>query len=169
MSTPRTRGRSRRLATGPAARAPDGVELFLSLTTNTETDMADTGTRMGLQLRSTVKKEGIVEISLAKVATPEPKPEEVIVRIGASPINPSDQGLLFGGADIATAKVSGPADSPVVTASISPAMMRSLAGRLDQALPVGNEAAGVVVQAGSSPAAQALMGKTVAILGGAMY
>ena len=131
--------------------------------------MADTGTRMGLQIRSTVKKEGIVEISLARVATAEPKPDEVIVRVDASPINPSDQGLLFAGADIGTAKVSGPADSPVVTASISPAVMRSLAGRLEQSLPVGNEGAGVVVEAGSSPAAQALMGKTVAILGGAMY
>jgi len=131
--------------------------------------MADASTRMGLQLRSTVKKEGIVEISLAKVPTPEPKAEEVVVRIGASPINPSDQGLLFGGADMSTAKASGTADDPVVTASISPAVLKALAGRLEQLLPVGNEAAGVVVQAGSSPAAQALMGKTVAILGGAMY
>ena len=131
--------------------------------------MADASTRMGLQLRSTVKKEGIVEISLAKVPTPEPKAEEVVVRIGASPINPSDQGLLFGGADMSTAKASGTADDPVVTASISPAVLKALAGRLEQSLPVGNEAAGVVVQAGSSPAAQALMGNTVAILGGAMY
>jgi NADPH:quinone reductase len=124
---------------------------------------------MGLQIRSTVKKEGRVEISLVDVATPEPKPEEVIVRIDASPINPSDQGLLFGGADLSTAKASGTADNPVVTASISPAVMKTIAGRIEQSLPVGNEAAGVVVQAGASPAAQALMGKTVAILGGAMY
>ncbi|HZN52464.1 MAG TPA: zinc-binding dehydrogenase [Methylomirabilota bacterium] len=124
---------------------------------------------MGLQLRSTVKKEGIVEITLARVPTPEPKPEEVVVRIDASPINPSDQGLLFGGADLTTVKASGTADNPVVTASISPAALKALAGRLEQSLPVGNEAAGVVVQAGASPAAQALMGKTVAILGGAMY
>jgi NADPH2:quinone reductase len=116
-----------------------------------------------------VKKEGIVEISIVDVPTPEPKPEEVIVRIDASPINPSDQGLLFAGADLTTAKASGPAENPVVTASLSPAVMRAVAGRLGQSLPVGNEAAGVVVQAGSSPAAQALMGKTVAILGGAMY
>jgi NADPH:quinone reductase len=126
-------------------------------------------TSMGLQLRSTVKKEGIVEITLARVPTPEPKPEEVVVRIDASPINPSDQGLLFGGADLTTVKASGTADNPVVTASISPAALKALAGRLEQSLPVGNEAAGVVVQAGASPAAQALMGKTVAILGGAMY
>src|SRR6267142_2743717 len=123
----------------------------------------------GLQLRSTVKKDGTLELTLVSVATPEPKPEEVIVRIDASPINPSDQGLLFGGADMTTAKASGTADNPAVTANISPAVMKAMAGRLDQALPVGNEGAGVVVQAGASPAAQALMGRTVAILGGAMY
>jgi NADPH:quinone reductase len=131
--------------------------------------MADAGTRMGLQIRSTVKKEGIVEVSLANVPTPEPKPDEVVVRIDASPINPSDQGLLFGGGDMSTAKASGTADTPVVTASIPPTVMKALAGRLEQPLPVGNEGAGVVVQAGASAAAQALMGKTVAILGGAMY
>src|ERR1700756_184129 len=107
----------------------------------------------GLQLRSTVKKDGILELALVSVATPEPKPEEVIVRIDASPINPSDQGLLFGGADMSTAKASGTPDSPVVTANISPAVMRGWGGRLDQSLPVGNEGAGVVVQAGASPAA----------------
>jgi NADPH:quinone reductase len=124
---------------------------------------------MGLQLRSTVKKDGTLELSLARVATPEPKPEEVVVRVEASPINPSDQGLLFGGADLSTTKVSGTADSPVLTASIAPTAMKAMAGRLDQSLPVGNEGAGVVVQAGAAPAAQALLGKTVAILGGAMY
>jgi NADPH:quinone reductase len=123
----------------------------------------------GLQLRSTVKKDGTLELSLARVPIPEPKPEEVVVRVEASPINPSDQGLLFGGADMSTAKSSGPADNPVVTASIPPAAMKAMSGRVDQSLPVGNEGAGVVVQAGASPAAQALLGKTVAILGGAMY
>ena len=129
--------------------------------------MANPGT--GLQLRSTVKKDGTLELTLVSVPTPEPKPEEVIVRVDASPINPSDQGLLFAGADMSTAKASGTADQPVVTASLSPAVLKAMAGRLDQSLPVGNEGAGVVVQAGASPAAQALLGKTVAILGGAMY
>jgi NADPH2:quinone reductase len=129
--------------------------------------MANTST--GLQLRSTVKKDGILEISLVSLPTPEPKPEEVIVRVDASPLNPSDQGLLFGGADLNTAKASGTPDRPVVTATVPPAALKAVAGRLDQSLPVGNEGAGVVVQAGSSPAAQALMGKTVAILGGSMY
>ena len=129
--------------------------------------MSDPST--GLQLRSTVKTGGTLELSLASVPVPEPKPEEVIVRVEASPINPSDQGLLFAGADMSTAKAAGTPDRPVVTASLSPAVMKAMAGRLDQPLPVGNEGAGVVVRAGASPAAQALMGKTVAILGGAMY
>ena len=129
--------------------------------------MADA--RSGLQIRSTVKKDGVVEVSIVDAPTPEPKPEEVIVRIDAAPINPSDQGLLFAGADVSTARASGTVDHPVVTASISPAVMKALGGRLEQSLPVGNEGAGIVIQAGSSPAAQALMGKTVAILGGAMY
>src|SRR5262250_795609 len=129
--------------------------------------MANTST--GLQLRSTVKKDGILEICLVSVPTPEPKPEEVIVRVDASPINPSDQGLLFGGADLSTAKASGTPDRPVVTATVPPAALNAVGGRLDQSLPVGNEGAGVVVRAGTTPAAQALMGKTVAILGGSMY
>jgi NADPH2:quinone reductase len=123
----------------------------------------------GLQLRSLVKKEGILELSLVSVPVPEPRPEEVVVRVEASPINPSDQGLLFGGADLSTARASGTAGSPVVTATVPPAALKGLAGRLDQSMVVGNEAAGVVVRAGSAPAAQALLGKTVAMVGGGMY
>ena len=123
----------------------------------------------GLQLRSTVKSDGTLELSLVVVPTPDPKPEEVIVRMDASPINPSDQGLLFAGADLSTATASGTPDRPVVTARIPPLALKGLAGRLDKPMPVGNEGAGVVVRAGASPAAQALLGKTVAILGGSMY
>jgi len=128
-----------------------------------------TDSRTGLQLRSTVKKDGLLELSLAEVPIAEPKADEVLVRVEASPINPSDLGLLFGGADMTTAKASGTADRPIVTATIAPEMMRAVAGRVDQPMPVGNEGAGVVVGAGSSPAAQALVGKVVGILGGAMY
>jgi NADPH:quinone reductase len=124
---------------------------------------------VGLQLRSMVRKEGFLEVSLTRVPVPEPKPDEVVVRIDASPINPSDLGLMFGGADLSAAKASGTPDLPVVTVSLSPALMKAMAGRVDQSLPVGNEGAGVVVSAGSSDQAQALMGNTVAILGGAMY
>ncbi len=126
-------------------------------------------TTTGLQIRSTIKKEGVLELSLVSVPTPEPAADEVIVRIEATPMNPSDLGLLFGGADMTTARASGTADSPVVTASVSPAVMNAMAGRVGESMPVGNEGAGIVIEAGASPAAQALLGKTVAILGGAMY
>ncbi|MDB5965702.1 MAG: oxidase [Polaromonas sp.] len=123
----------------------------------------------GLQLQSLVKPEGELQISLVAVPTPTPAADEVVVRIEATPINPSDIGLLFGAADLRSVKLSGTAAEPVVTMQIPPAAMKSMAGRLGQPLPVGNEGAGVVVAAGSGAAAQALLGKTVALLGGAMY
>ena len=123
----------------------------------------------GLQLQSLVKPEGVLKISLVMVPTPLPAADEVVVRVEATPINPSDIGLLFGAGDITTAKLSGPGSHPVVSMQIAPAAMKGMAGRLGQSLPVGNEGAGVVVAAGSAAAAQALLGKTVAILGGAMY
>jgi len=125
--------------------------------------------KTGLQLRSLIKKSGELELSLAEVAKPEPDADEVVVRVEASPINPSDLGLLVGAADMSTAKASGTRDSPVITAKVPEAAMSAMAGRLDESMPVGNEGAGVVVKTGSSDAAKALMGKTVAMLGGAMY
>ncbi len=129
--------------------------------------MSDANT--GLQLQSTVKGDGTLELSLAEVETPQPEPNEVVVRVEAAPINPSDLGLLFGLADMSAAQVSGSADRPVVTARVPGGLMKNLAGRIDEPMPVGNEGAGVVIGAGSSAEAQALMGKTVAVLGGAMY
>jgi NADPH2:quinone reductase len=123
----------------------------------------------GRQIRSTVKAEGLLELSLATTDTADPGADEVVVRVEAAPLNPSDLGLLFGPADMTRAKASGTADDPVVTAPIPESLMRGVAARLDQSLPVGNEGAGVVVAAGASEAAQALMGKTVGLIGGAMY
>jgi NADPH2:quinone reductase len=122
-----------------------------------------------MQLRSLIKKSGELEISLAELPVDEPKPDEVVVRMEASPLNPSDLGLLFGAADMSSAKQSGTAANPVVTAKVPDHLMRAMAGRIDQSMPVGNEGAGVVVQAGTTKEAQALLGKTVAVLGGAMY
>lgn len=127
--------------------------------------MADNTQFTGLQLRSTVKPEGILELSLEQVPTPSPKPEEVVVRVDASPINPSDLGLLLAAADLSTLKQVG----AVTTALIPPEVLRAMSARLGQSLPVGNEGAGVVVAAGNAPEAQALLGKTVAMIGGAMY
>ncbi len=125
--------------------------------------------KTGLQLRSLIKKNGELEISLVNVPIPEPSADEVVVRVEASPINPSDLGLLVGAADMTTAKASGTKDAPVITAKVPDAAMRAMAGRLDESMPVGNEGAGVVIKTGSSEAAKALMGKTVAMIGGAMY
>lgn len=132
-----------------------------------------TSTFDGLQLQSKVQANpqggGELVLSLANVTTPAPQDDEVVVRVQATPINPSDIGLLFGPADMGTAVYSGTATHPVVTARIPSAALKGMAGRMNEAMPVGNEGAGVVVAAGASAEAQALLGKTVALLGGAMY
>jgi NADPH2:quinone reductase len=125
--------------------------------------------RPSLELHSTVKKNGDMELSLATVTAPNPGPDEVLVRIDAAPINPSDLGLLLGAADWNSAKVSGTKSNPIVTAPMTPKVLQAMAARVDIPMPVGNEGAGLVIEAGKSDAAQALLGKTVAVLGGAMY
>jgi NADPH:quinone reductase-like Zn-dependent oxidoreductase len=125
--------------------------------------------KTGLQLRSLIRNSGELEISLANVPVPEPGPDEILVRVEATPINPSDLGLLVGAADMSTAKASGTRDAPVITAKVPEAAMTAMAGRLDESMPVGNEGAGVVIKTGSSDTARALMGKTVSMIGGAMY
>ena len=125
--------------------------------------------RTGLQLRSLVKPDGELEITLVDQTVPEPGPDEVVVRVEATPLNPSDLGLLFGAADLSTLKVGGSAARPVVTARVPERAMPAMAARVGHAMPVGNEGAGTVVGAGSSPEAQALVGRVVAVIGGAMY
>jgi NADPH:quinone reductase len=122
-----------------------------------------------LALRSLARADQTLELSLDTVPVAEPGPDEVLIRVEAAPLNPSDMGLLFGGADMAAAVAGGSAERPVVTAPIPEAAMRGLAGRVGTPLPVGNEGAGTVVAAGESPAAQALLGKVVAAAGGGMY
>ena len=121
----------------------------------------------GLELRSLVTGGGELQLSLAEVTLTPPGPDEVIVRVEASPINPSDLGLLLGPADLETMKAGGTADRPTLTATIPPQRMPAMAARLDQAMPVGNEGAGTIVQAGENAAH--LVGKKVGMIGGAMY
>ncbi len=121
----------------------------------------------GLQLRSLVRSSGELELSLRDVEVAEPDDDEVVIRIEATPINPSDLGLLLGPADLATAKTGGTADRPILTVSVPPRFMKAMQARLDQSLAVGNEGAGVVIEAGKS--VQTLLGQTVAAIGGAMY
>jgi NADPH:quinone reductase-like Zn-dependent oxidoreductase len=122
-----------------------------------------------LGLRSLVKQDGSLELSLAQVTVSPPKDDEVIVRVEATPINPSDLGLLLAGGDVSSAKASGTGRQTVVAAPIAPAVMRALSARIGKSMPVGLEGAGVVTNAGPSPEAQALLGKTVSIFVGGMY
>ena len=131
--------------------------------------MADGNRGLGLQLRSLIKSSGELEVSLARVPIPEPAADEILVRVEATPINPSDFGLLFGPADPSTIKISGAGDDAVLTAMVPPTLLRAVAGRFDQSLPVGNEGAGVVIEAGASAEAQRLLGKTVAAFPTGMY
>jgi NADPH:quinone reductase len=122
-----------------------------------------------LELRSLVTSQAMLELSLHEVPVPSPAGNEVLVRVEASPINPSDLGVLIAGADMSIATVAGTPEHPVVTAALGDGALQGLSARVDKPLPVGNEAAGTVVAAGSSPAAQSLIGKTVGIAGGGMY
>jgi hypothetical protein len=122
-----------------------------------------------LQIRSLVTTEATLELSLDTVEVPSPRDDQVLVRVEAAPINPSDLGLLFGAADMRGASFGGHPGPP---RRHRPDPRRRHAGHgrpVGQALPVGNEGAGVVVAAGSSDDAQALLGATVAVLGGSMY
>ena len=123
----------------------------------------------GLELRSLVRADGVLQLSLVRAPVPEPGPGEVVVEVRATPINPSDLGLLLGPADLSTAAGAGEGEHRTLTATVPPNAMRAMAGRVGEAMPVGNEGAGVVVRAGASPEAQAMLGRTVTMIGGAMY
>ena len=120
------------------------------------------------EIRSTVTSEGNVELSITKVPVPTPTDDEVLIEVHAAPISPSDLALLitFGG-DLANINISGSGEDTVASMKVHPAMMKSMKSRLDQAMPAGNEGAGVVVDAGSN--VKHLTGKTVGLAGGAMY
>jgi NADPH:quinone reductase-like Zn-dependent oxidoreductase len=120
-------------------------------------------------MRSLVTPQGELQLALHEVEVPPPAADEVLLQVEAAPINPSDIGLMFGTADLATLSVDGPPERPLVRARIPEAALKAMAGRVGQALPVGNEGAGRVVGAGGSSAAQALLGRRVAALGGGMY
>ncbi|MFK3872090.1 zinc-binding dehydrogenase [Pseudoalteromonas rhizosphaerae] len=126
-------------------------------------------TDKNIQLTSTISEDNKLTLALRNIDMPQPGADEVVIRIEATPLNPSDLGVLFSAADMSSAKQTGTEQSPVITADVPAQFMPSLKTRVGKATPVGNEGAGTVVAAGSSPAAQALMGKTVAVIGGGTY
>lgn len=123
----------------------------------------------GLRLQTLLKATGEIELSLVEMPVVAPAHDEVLVRVEAAPINPSDLGQLFAAADMDTLRQSGTAARPVVTASVPPAIVPALAARVNVPMGAGNEGAGVVIAAGASPAARALLGRTVATFAGEMY
>ena len=126
-------------------------------------------TDKNIQLVSTISDDNKLTLSLKDIEMPQPGADEVVVRIEAAPLNPSDFGVMFSAADMSTAVQSGTEQNPIVTADVSAKFMPALKTRVNKDTPVGNEGAGTVVAAGSSPAAQALMGKMVAVIGGGTY
>ena len=121
------------------------------------------------QLFTTVTEDHRLVLSVEPYEGPEPGPDEVVVQSEAAPINPSDLGLLVGPADLSTAKTGEFDGHPALIADVHPAWRKLVGGRAGKKLPAGNEGAGTVVAAGSSAGAQALVGRTVTVVGGAMY
>ena len=125
--------------------------------------------KKSIRLNSIVQSDGVLKAQLERIDRPSPGADEVVIEIQAAPINPSDLGAFFAGADLSSAKTSGTKELPILTAPMDEATLSAAKQRLDVPVPVGNEGAGLVVETGDSPAAQELMGKTVAALGGGMY
>jgi len=122
-----------------------------------------------LQMISTVSDAGELRLELVETPIPTPKENEVLIKIEATPINPSDQGVMFGMSDISAAKTSGTGKDAVLTVPVSEQGLRVMKARVGQALAVGNEGAGTVIATGSSDLAKSLSGKIVAVMGGSMY
>jgi NADPH2:quinone reductase len=123
----------------------------------------------GLELRSTVTDDSTVTLGLRRSDVTPPGEDEVLVQVEAAPINPSDLGMLFAMGDLANVTAGERDGLPAVSASISAAALAAQAGRLDKPMPVGNEGGGTVIAAGSSSAAQALLGRVVGFLSGNAY
>ena len=123
----------------------------------------------GRAIRTTVTSSGQLQLKLIEVPVDEPRASEVVIRIEATPINPSDLGLLLAGADLSSATAHDNGDLPGIVADIDEKVLATLKGRFDEEMAVGNEGAGTVIAAGEAPAAQALLGRTVSVAGGSMY
>tara|TARA_B100001109_G_scaffold53972_2_gene43439 strand:- start:7010 stop:8149 length:1140 start_codon:yes stop_codon:yes gene_type:complete len=120
------------------------------------------------QIRSKVTDDGNIELSIAKIEIPIPKDDEVLIEVHASPINPSDLGLLISfAADLSSISISGSGEETVTKIKINPALISAMKSRLNQSMPVGNEGAGIIIDAGAD--VKNLIGKTVGLAGGSMY
>ena len=120
-----------------------------------------------LQLTSTIKENATLEIGLTNIEVPVPGDNDVLIEVQATPINPSDLGTLIGAGDVSTIRVEGQGDATKLIMDVPQSVMWAMKPRIDKPMPIGNEGAGVVVDAGTN--AQHLVGKVVSAVGGGMY
>eukprot|EP00405_Crypthecodinium_cohnii_P016460 CAMPEP_0206451786 /NCGR_PEP_ID=MMETSP0324_2-20121206/19555_1 /ASSEMBLY_ACC=CAM_ASM_000836 /TAXON_ID=2866 /ORGANISM="Crypthecodinium cohnii, Strain Seligo" /LENGTH=372 /DNA_ID=CAMNT_0053921747 /DNA_START=80 /DNA_END=1198 /DNA_ORIENTATION=+ len=121
-------------------------------------------------LASSLRKDGsCIDFSCKRAKTPTiTHPSEVIVRMEATPINPSDLGVIFGQSSYNKAEQSAPntLSSPIDPKRLEFMRTTPYGTPRDQGDVIpGNEGSGYVVAAGSDPKAQALVGKLVAVFG----
>jgi NADPH2:quinone reductase len=128
-----------------------------------QVNKAITVTTISLEMRTKITSEARLELWLEETIVPRPAADELVVRVEAAPLNPSDIILLLGPVDPASLQAGGTPTRPTASANIPLERMSGLEARLDRALPAGNEGAGVVVDAGSD--ARMLVGRTVAARG----
>ena len=121
------------------------------------------------QMQSCVHENGTVECALVEITVPDPEPDQVVVAVDAAPINPSDLGLMFGAADLSSARAAERDGQPALILDVPPAAMRAMAPRVGHWMPVGNEGSGRVIGAGANAEAQELLGQRVGMFGGEMY
>ena len=131
--------------------------------------MTDALPQTSLQMKSRINADATLDIVMVESAVPAPGPGDVVVKMEAAPINPSDLGVMFSLADVSEASAGEENGHPKLSTAIPSFLLPRMAARVDKALTIGNEGAGTVVAAGASDAAQAMIGKTVAVFGGAMY
>ena len=109
----------------------------------------------GLQMLSKISKAGELELYLTEVDVPTPAKDQVVIRMEAAPINPSDMGPMFGPATITDGKETTVGGKPAFMAPVPEKRLGMVRSRLDMAVPVGNEGAGTVVAAGDDGASYA--------------
>ncbi|WP_341861698.1 zinc-binding dehydrogenase [Gymnodinialimonas sp. 57CJ19] len=122
-------------------------------------------TTTGKQLFTTLAADGTLTVAVEDVAFDAPTGNQVLVKMEAAPINPSDLAILVGGADVENAEYT----RGKFVARMPKAANAAAKARHGLKLPAGNEGAGTVVEAGDSDAAQALIGQRVSCVPGNAY
>lgn len=122
----------------------------------------------GRRLISEVRPDGDIELRIQQAPVPALQAGEVLVRVEAAPIHPSDLGMLLMAGDVTRAEAIGEGGDTRLRLPVPDAARAMMAARAGFAMTVGNEGAGVVVAAGDT-AGEALIGRNVAAFAGGMY